>query len=70
MFPMEKLNRHKERIPMNNLLLKNATIYYNDSFIKADMLIENGVVSNISKSIFANENTSVVDCEIPTVMMV
>ncbi|MEG1862461.1 MAG: dihydroorotase [Oscillospiraceae bacterium] len=45
---------------MLNLLLKNATVYFDGGFRKADVLIKDGVVANIAKGISA-ENTPVID---------
>ena len=45
---------------MLNLLLKNATVYLDKGFEKADVLIKDGVVANIAKGI-SDETTPVLD---------
>lgn len=48
---------------MLNLLIKNADIYYQNKLQKADMLIENGVVSSVKANIIPFADTQVIDAE-------
>ncbi len=43
-------------------LFKNANVYYQDKFIKADLAIKDGVVVDINDSILQSKDTEVVNC--------
>lgn len=47
---------------MTNLLLKNGTVYVDGALKKADLLIEDGIITKIEEGIFA-ENCPVVDID-------
>ena len=47
---------------MTNLLLKNGTVYVDGALKKADLLIEDGIITKIEEGIFT-ENCPVVDID-------
>ena len=46
---------------MLNVLIKNAKVYYENSIVQADMLVENGTVASVGVGITVSENTPVID---------
>lgn len=46
---------------LNNILLKDATIYLNKEFIDKDILIEDGIIKAIEDNI-TTENAKIIDC--------